>query len=54
MSKTKEQISKIKKTGRVKTVHDSPHRVFFGSPLEAMVATDANVELIKILENPIK
>ena len=47
------QKKKKKKNSLARVFHDSPHRVFFGSLLEAMVATDSNTELIKILENPI-
>ena len=29
------------------SVHENPHRGFFGSLLEALVAMDANIDLIK-------
>jgi len=33
-----------------KALHENPHRGFFGSLLEALVAMDANIDLIKCLK----
>ena len=32
---------------KLRVGHEDPHRVFFGSPHEAIVATDASIDQIK-------
>ena len=41
------QIALLRRANPIEQSHENPHRGFFGSLLEALVAMDANIDLIK-------